>query len=210
MYMSKDFAVADRQRQIDFIQNTGWGYLTGVIDGAPFVTHLPFMVGGGEGEERLIAHMARANPHWRSFDEGKPQLVVFPGPHCYISPSWYEAGKAVPTWNYATAHVYGVPQVIDDPDDVYAGQKALVDLYESRFEVPWQMETVDADFIDRMLRATVSFEIPIDRVECKFKLSQNRPLADRKRVVDALEQSGKFEDGAVAGLMREVGVFEEK
>ena len=210
MYMSKDFAVADRQRQIDFIQNTGWGYLTGVIDGAPFVTHLPFMVGGGEGEERLVAHMARANPHWRSFDKGKPQLVVFPGPHCYISPSWYEAEKAVPTWNYATAHVYGVPQVIDDPDDVYAGQKALVDLYESRFEVPWQMETVDADFIDRMLRATVSFEIPIDRVECKFKLSQNRSLADRKRVVDALEQSGKSDDGAVAGLMREVGVLEEK
>ena len=210
MYMSKDFAVADRQRQIDFIQNTGWGYLTGVIDGAPFVTHLPFLVDGGEGEERLVAHMACANPHWRSFDEGKPQLVVFPGPHCYISPSWYESEKAVPTWNYATAHVYGVPQVIKDPDDVYASQKALVDLYESRFEVPWQMETVDADFIDRMLRATVSFEIPIDRVECKFKLSQNRPLADRKRVVDALEQSGKSDDGAVAGLMREVGVLEEK
>ena len=209
MYMPKDFAVADRQRQMDFIRNTGWGYLAGVIDGAPFVTHLPFLVEGVEGEERLVAHMARANPHWRSFDEVKPQLVVFSGPHCYISPSWYEVEKAVPTWNYATAHVYGVPQVIDDLDDVYASQKALVDLHESRFEKPWQMEGVDADFIDGMLSAIVSFEIPIDRVECKFKMNQNRPIADRKQVVDALEQSGKSDDGAVASLMRESGVLEE-
>ena len=116
----------------------------------------------------------------------------------------------MPTWNYATAHVYGVPQVIKDSGDVYASQKALVDLHESRFEVPWQMEEVDADFIDGMLRAIVSFEIPIDRVECKFKLSQNRPLADRKRVVDALEQSGKSNNEAVAGLMRKVGVLEKE
>ena len=209
MYMPKDFTVADRRQQIDFIRKTGWGYLTGIVDDAPFVTHLPFLVEGTEGDERLVAHMARANPHWQTFDEGKPQLVVFPGPHCYVSPSWYESEKAVPTWNYTTAHVYGVPQVIDDPEVVYAGQKALVDFHESGFDTPWQMEAVDADFIDGMLRAIVSFEIPIDRVECKFKLSQNRPMTDRTRVVEALERSGKPDSGAVASLMRETGILEE-
>ena len=159
-----------------------------MIDGAPFVTHLPFMVDGVEGEERLVAHMARANPHWRSLTK-QTATRRFPGPHCYISPSWYESEKAVPTWNYATAHVYGVPQVIDDPDDVYASQKALVDLHESRFEVPWQMEEVDADFIDGMLRAIVSFEFRSIVWNANSKWP-NRPLADRKRVVDALEQSG--------------------
>ena len=103
MYVPKDFAVTDRQKQIDFIQATGWGYLTGIVDGAPLVTHLPFLTEGEDGSEKLVAHMARANPHWESFANGKDQLVVFPGPHGYISPSWYETKKAVPTWNYAAA-----------------------------------------------------------------------------------------------------------
>ena len=189
MYMPDLFAVNDRQTQIDFIRTTGWGYLTGVIDDEPYVTHLPFLVDGGTGEERLVAHMARANPHWESFANGKPQLVVFPGPHTYITPSWYNTDKAVPTWNYTTAHVYGTPVVIDDPHTVYAGQQDLVNHYEAQFDMPWRMEDVDTDFIDGMLHAIVSFEILIERIQCKFKLSQNRPAKDQQRVVDALAVS---------------------
>lgn len=202
MYMPDLFAVNDRQTQIDFIRTTGWGYLTGVIDDEPYVTHLPFLVAGGTGEEKLVAHMARANPHWESFANGKPQLVVFPGPHTYITPSWYNADKAVPTWNYTTAHVYGTPVVIDDPQTVYAGQQDLVNHYEAQFDMPWRMEDVDTDFIDGMLRAIVSFEIPIERIQCKFKLSQNRPAEDQQRVVDALESSTDANAKAVAGLMK--------
>ena len=202
MYMPDLFAVNDRQTQIDFIRTTGWGYLTGVIDDEPYVTHLPFLVAGGTGEEKLVAHMARANPHWESFANGKPQLVVFPGPHTYITPSWYNADKAVPTWNYTTAHVYGTPVVIDDPQTVYAGQQDLVNHYEAQFDMPWRMEDVDTNFIDGMLRAIVSFEIPIERIQCKFKLSQNRPAEDQQRVVDALESSTDANAKAVAGLMK--------
>ena len=202
MYMPDLFAVNDRQTQIDFIRTTGWGYLTGVIDDEPYVTHLPFLVTGGTGEEKLVAHMARANPHWESFANGKPQLVVFPGPHTYITPSWYNTDKAVPTWNYTTAHVYGTPVVIDDPQTVYAGQQDLVNHYEAQFDMPWRMEDVDTDFIDGMLRAIVSFEIPIERIQCKFKLSQNRPAEDQQRVVDALESSTDANAKAVAGLMK--------
>lgn len=202
MYMPDLFAVNDRQTQIDFIQTTGWGYLTGVIDDEPYVTHLPFLVAGGTGEEKLVAHMARANPHWESFANGKPQLVVFPGPHTYITPSWYNTDKAVPTWNYTTAHVYGTPVVIDDPQTVYAGQQDLVNHYEAQFDMPWRMEDVDTDFIDGMLHAIASFEILIERIQCKFKLSQNRPAEDQQRVVDALESSTDANAKAVAGLMK--------
>jgi transcriptional regulator len=201
MYVPKDFAITDRQTQLDFIQAAGWGYLTGIINGAPFVTHLPFLIEGEDGGEKLVAHMARANPHWESFANGKEQLVVFPGPHGYISPSWYETKKAVPTWNYAAAHVYGIPHIIDAPDAVYAGQKKLVDHHEAQFETPWSMESVEAEFIDGMLRAIVCFEIPIKRIECKFKLSQNRTAEDRKRVVKALNDSENSTSHAVAALM---------
>jgi len=202
MYVPKDFAVTDRQTQIDFIQATGWGYLTGIVDGAPFVTHLPFLIEGEIGSEILVAHMARANPHWESFANGKEQLVVFPGPHGYISPSWYETKKAVPTWNYAAAHVYGIPQIFDDPDAVYAGQKKLVDHHEAQFDTPWAMENVETEFIDGMLCAIVCFEIPIKRIECKFKLSQNRTAQDRANVIDALSRSENSSAHALAALMQ--------
>ena len=201
MYVPNDFAVTDQKTQFDFIQATGWGYLTGTIDGAPFVTHLPFLIESQEDGEKLIAHMARANPHWKSFADGKEQLVVFAGPNGYISPSWYDTKEAVPTWNYAAAHVYGIPKIIDDPDVVYAGQKKLVDHHEAQFETPWSMESVEAEFIDGMLRAIVCFEIPIKRIECKFKLSQNRTAEDRKRVVKALKDSENSTSHAVAALM---------
>ena len=202
MYMPDLFAVNERQTQIDFIRTTGWGYLTGVIDDEPYVTHLPFLVTGGTGEEKLVAHMARANPHWESFANGKPQLVVFPGPHTYITPSWYNTDKAVPTWNYTTAHVYGTPVVIDNPQTVYAGQQDLVNHYEEQFDMPWRMEDMDTSFIDGMLRAIVSFEILIERIQCKFKLNQNRPAEDQQRVVDALESSTDANAKAVAELMK--------
>lgn len=202
MYIPAYFAETDRTVQIDFIRRHGWGYLVGVIDGAPFVTHLPFLVAGAPGAEVLAAHMARANPHWRSFADGAEQLVVFPGPHAYVSPGWYETMPAVPTWNYATVHAYGTPRIVDDPDAVHAGQKRLVDAHEARLEAPWRMEDMDPGYIAGMLRAIVSFEIPVARIEAKFKLSQNRSATDRERVIHALETSAESGARGVAELMR--------
>ena len=202
MYIPSYFAETDRSVQLEFIRSQGWGYLTGVVDGSPFVTHLPFLLDDSTGEPKLVAHMARANPHWKSFAEGKEQLVVFPGPHAYVSPSWYETEQAVPTWNYAAVHVYGIPLVVDDRDAVWAGQKHLVDHYESRFDRPWRMEDMPDDYVTGMLRAIVSFEIPIARIEAKFKLSQNRTAEDRKGVIRALSAGGDANGHAVADLMR--------
>ncbi|MBC8451720.1 MAG: FMN-binding negative transcriptional regulator, partial [Rhodospirillaceae bacterium] len=192
----------ERQTRLDSTREAGWGYWTGSGKGDPFVTHLPLLVEGEDGNEKLVAHMARANPHWKSFADGTEQLVVFPGPHGYISPSWYETKKAVPTWNYAAAHAYGIPQIIDDPDAVYAGQKKLVDHHEAQFDTPWAMESVEAEFIEGMLRAIVCFEIPVQRIECKFKLSQNRTEQDRTNVIDALTHSEDLGGQVVAKMMK--------
>jgi len=210
MYVPDYFAENDRATLLDLIRATGWGYMVGATDGAPFATHLPFVVEGEPGAERLVAHMARANPHWRSFaDGGREQLVIFSGPHTYVSPRWYTTAKAVPTWNYVAVHVYGVPRVVDDPAAVHAAQKRLVDFYEAGAETPWRMEDVDPDYIAGMLRAIVSFEVPIARMEGKYKLSQNRKPEDRARVVEALANSP--DDGAqrIARLMasREAGLL---
>lgn len=192
MYVPEAFAEPDRELLLAFIREAGWGYLVGVLDGAPFATHLPFLVDGATGSEKLVAHMARANPHWHSFagtQGGSEQLVVFPGPHAYVSPRWYTSRTAVPTWNYATVHVYGVPRVVDDPAAVRAAQQRLVERHEAGASAPWQMEDADAGFIEGMLRGIVGFEIPIARMLGKFKLSQNRSPEDRAGVIGALAES---------------------
>jgi transcriptional regulator len=116
--------------------------------------------------------------------------------------------KAVPTWNYTAVHVYGAARIVDDPAAVYASQKRLVDFYEAGADTPWRMEDVDADYIDGMLRAIVSFEISVDRLEGKFKLSQNRTAEDRTSVIEALSESPTEGGKKIAGLMacRETGL----
>lgn len=202
MYVPEYFAEADRATLLDFIRATGWGYLVGGADGVPFATHLPFLLEGEPGAERLVAHMARANPHWQSFaGDEREQLVIFSGPHCYVSPRWYTTAKAVPTWNYVAVHVYGVPRVVDDPAAVYAAQKRLVDFHEAGADAPWRMEDIDAGYIEGMLRAIVSFEMPIARMEGKFKLSQNRKAEDRAGVIAALSESTDDGGKKIARLM---------
>jgi transcriptional regulator len=208
MYVPEAFAENDRATLLDLIRATEWGYLVGAAEGVPFATHLPFLLEGDPGAERLVAHMARANPHWQSFaEDGREQLVIFAGPHTYVSPRWYTSAKAVPTWNYVTVHVYGVPRVVDDPAAVYAAQKRLVDFNEAGAEAPWRMEDVDAGYIEGMLRAIVSFEMPIARMEGKFKLSQNRKAEDRAGVIAALSEGSDEGGKRIARLMasREAG-----
>ena len=202
MYVPKQFAVTDRQTQIEFIRLTGWGLLTGFIDGTPFVTHLPFLVSGTAGNEKLVSHMARANPHWKAFEGGDPQLVVFSGPHAYISPNWYNSSKAVPTWNYVTAHVYGKPVVIEDPATLYASQQELVNHHEAQYDNPWQMEYADTEFINGMLKEIVGFEMAIEQVQCKFKISQNRPTEDQISVIESLRASKNTSAKEIADLMK--------
>jgi len=145
--------------------------------------------------------MARANAQWKDFDQGVEALVIFQGPHTYISPSWYETQPSVPTWNYVVAHAYGVPQLIEDEARVWAILKELVAKHEEGFAKPWRMDNPD-DYLRKMMRGIVAFEIPITRLEGKFKLSQNRSVRDQSRVVEALAHDPDPDAQRVMALMR--------
>ncbi|HKI36717.1 MAG TPA: FMN-binding negative transcriptional regulator [Gemmataceae bacterium] len=182
MYIPTAFRAADRAALYELIEQYAFGTLVTVLDGAPFATHLPFLIDHERGV--LLGHVARANPHGRALDGPAEALVIFQGPHAYVSPSWYATAPAVPTWNYAAVHVYGVPRLLDE-GRLLELLKRLVSKYESGRERPWTMD-LPADYRRTMVQAIIGFALPITRVEGKFKLSQNRPAADRRGVIRAL------------------------
>ena len=151
---------------------------------------------------RLTAHVARANPLWREAD-GQPVLVVFQGPQAYVSPNWYPSkaqhGKMVPTWNYAVVQVRGRLRAIDDPAWVQALVTRLTERHEGTRGTPWHVADAPPDFIAATLRAIVGIEIEVERVEGKFKLSQNRSAEDRQGVVAGLDVD------TVAGMQPDAG-----
>lgn len=205
MYIPPFNRVTDPRILHDLMRRFSFATLVTVHDGRPFATHLPVLVEPEWGEHgRLLAHLARANPQWMDFAPGVEALAIFQGPHAYISPSWYETHPSVPTWNYAVVHAYGVPQVIEDDGQIMEALRRLVATHEDGFDEPWTLERVPADYIGKMKRGIVTFEIPILRLEGKVKLSQNRSAGDRARVIEAL--GDRPEDGAqgVQALMRAV------
>jgi transcriptional regulator len=173
-------------------------------EGRLFATHLPLLVHGDLGEHgTLLGHVARANEQWRDFQRGVEALAIFQGNHAYISPSWYETFPAVPTWNYMVAHAYGVPRVIDDEGQVRAVLSALVAKHEAGFDEPWPMDLPE-DYLRKMMRAIVAFEMPIARLEGKFKLSQNQTERNREHVIAMLAASEDATERELAAQMREL------
>ena len=178
------------------------------LDGDGLVAnHVPFLIDPQRGPNgTLIAHVARANPVWHAFSTSVPSLVVFQGADAYISPSWYASkrahGKVVPTWNYAVVHAQGMPRAIEDHDWLRRLLHSLVTKHESTQQVPWKIADAPADFVDGLLRVIVGIEIPIDTISGKWKVSQNRPEADRRGVADALAARDDDTSAAMAELVR--------
>ncbi len=167
---------------------------------------VPFVLDDLIGPRGLLrAHIARANPQWRDHDPSVAALVIFQGPQAYVTPSWYktkeESGKVVPTWNYATVHAYGRMAVIEDRAWLLAQINALTAAMEKNRANPWSPADAPAPFVEALLGQIVGLEIPIDRIEGKWKLSQNRPQADRDGVTAGLLASTDPADQAVGKLM---------
>ena len=204
MYLQRHFAEDDPAVLHAFMGRHGFALLVTTVDGEPFANHLPLLHQAEGGEFGvLLGHMARPNPQWRGFAAGTPALAVFHGPHAYVSPSWYASEPAVPTWNYAVVHAYGTPRVVDDHDATLAILERLVAVHEKGLPEPWSLDRVGAEFRDTQIRGIVAFEMPIDRLEGKFKLSQNKSPADRQGVTKALRATGEALSLAVAGMMDE-------
>jgi transcriptional regulator len=173
-------------------------------DGVPIASHLPFVIDtqhGSHGYGTLVGHMARANPQWRSFASEREVLVIFQGPHAYISPSWYAEALSVPTWNYAVVHAYGKPRIVEDATILHDMLRILVEQSEAQFEKPWPFD-LPQDYMQKMMRGIVGFEIEISRLEGKFKLNQNRSLTDQVHVAATLQSSGDTLSEDVAQLMQ--------
>ena len=204
MYVPTHFAVPDPAACHRMIVENAFGELVTVDEaGAPFASHLPFLLDAGRGPHgTLVAHMARANPQWRHFAGGRPALAIFRGAHAYVSPAWYATHPAVPTWNYVAVHAYGVPRAIDEAAAVKAILRRLVDENEAANGTTWRMDGLGEQYLAGMMRGIVAFEMPIDRLEGKAKLSQNRDATDQARVAAALEQSADPTARATAKAMR--------
>jgi transcriptional regulator len=165
-------------------------------------SQIPFLAERRDGTLYLQAHIARANPQAAGLDDTGDALAIFAGPHAYISPSWYEAGPAVPTWNYAAVHAYGPARRIADPGWLRDLVRRLSERHEAREPAPWDMQALPEPYVQSILNGIVGIEIAVSRLEGKFKLSQNRPAGDRPRIIAALEQRADPDSHAVAELMR--------
>ena len=203
MYVPAAFAEHDRATLFDLMERHSFGLLISQHQGEPFASHLPLLIDRRRGENGfLVGHMARANPQWQQAD-GQVILAVFSGPHAYISPTWYESENVVPTWNYAAVHVYGKPRASEDRDFTTAALSALVTKYENTRATPWRMEGLADDVFGKLASAIVAFEMPIDRIEGKFKLGQNRSREDRLGTLQGLDAEGSPNADALAEFIRE-------
>ena len=207
MYLPSHFEEARLDVLHRFVLNHPFGLLVTLSGSGIDANGIPFLLDpdGPAGFGTLRAHVARANPVWREARTDIDALAVFQGPHAYISPAWYpskaEHGKVVPTWNYCVVQARGPLRVVDDPGWVRTLVTRLTERHEAPRAAPWAIGDAPADYIETMLRAIVGIEIPLVSLTGKWKLSQNRPAADRDGVIRGLgEQPG---DGARA-LARQV------
>jgi transcriptional regulator len=202
VYLPKHFHEADPAVLADVIERNSFATLvTHGADGL-IASHLPFMYRCDEGAHgTLLCHLARPNPQVADLLAGSEALVVFAGPHGYVSPSWYEKKPAVPTWNYVAVHAYGTPRAIEDSAALIRLVGELAELHEGGRKAPWRLSDEPADYAAGMVRGIIGFAIPIARLEGKFKLSQNRSAVDRRLVVAALRDENDPGASAVAALM---------
>ena len=187
MYIPQSFAERDQQVVYDFMEQHPLATLITSAKGL-YATHLPLLVDRERG--LLEGHIARANPHHRDMAPGSEALVIFNGPDAYITPQWYaskkEHGRVVPTWNYASVHVYGTVTFVDDAEYLRGKLEALTTRHEAAREQPWHVSDAPAEYIERQLAAIVGVQVAIARVEGKWKMSQNRSAADIEGVVRGL------------------------
>jgi transcriptional regulator len=204
VYLPPAFTETRAEVLIEHIERHEFGLLVSHGREGLIASQIPFLLQRHDGELYLEGHLARANPQLAELDSASEALAIFQGPHAYISPNWYEPGPAVPTWNYATVHAYGAARTIADPDWLRDFLLRLTARHEGREPAPpWRMEDLPEAYLRSMLNGITGVEIRVSRLDGKFKLSQNRPAADRPRIIAALEGREDADSQAVARLMQE-------
>lgn len=213
MYNPKAFAVQDLPQLQQMMNECRLAVLVTHGEHGLQASHLPLLLDTRQGPHgTLHGHMARANPQWRDLEAGAEALVIFAGADAYVSPSLYpskaEHGKVVPTWNYLAVHAYGTADVFSDAPRLRELVSALTDRHETGRAQPWKLDDAPAEYVDAMLKAIVGFSLPIQRLEGKRKLSQNRSPEDVAGVRNGLAASLDPQDQALARLIPDASAKE--
>lgn len=206
MYMPADFREESVPAIHAAIREARLGTLVTLGSDGIEASHVPMLVDPEPAPfGTLTGHVARANPQWRRVAQESEALAMFLGPHAYVTPSWYAtkraSGKVVPTWNYVAVHAYGRLRFFDDPERLLALVTRLTDTHERERAERWAVSDAPPDYIAGMLKAIVGFELPIARLEGKWKMSQNRPAEDRAGVAEGLVREGGPSEAAVADVV---------
>ncbi|MGE6398341.1 FMN-binding negative transcriptional regulator [Bacillus cereus] len=199
MYIPKHFTIQDEEKKYEIIEQNSFATLFSQHNGAPYATHLPLLL--NRETLTLSGHFARPNEQWKD-SENQQVLAVFQGPHSYISPSWYETNKAVPTWNYVALHVYGELEIVEDEQELIDSLQDLVHKYENP-KSTYSLNDVDPNYMEGLSRGIVGFKIKINKIEGKAKLSQNHSVERRGLVIEELEKVGSEGSRGIARWMKE-------
>jgi transcriptional regulator len=190
----------DRAELLAFMRANNFPVLVTGTGGTLHASHLPALVGKTEPQLVLDMHMARNNPQWQEFFDDQEVMVVFSGPHAYVSPRWYEEKERVPTWNYAAVHAYGLPKIISRKEEKHESQRRLVAAMDPQW-LP-KFDQLSDKYVTAMLEGIVNFEITVTRIETRWKLSQNRSRREMELIAGALDKSGDSVEKALAALTR--------
>jgi transcriptional regulator len=189
----------DRAELLEFMRANNFVLLVTGTGGHLHASHLPAQV-REEGDQIVLdMHMARNNPQWKEFFDDEV-MVVFYGPHAYVSPRWYEEKERVPTWNYAAVHAYGTPRLIDDRAAKHANQRQLVAMLDPEWLS--KFDALRPQYVEQMLEGIVNFEIAVTRFETRWKLSQNRSRREQELIAAQLDKSRRSEERDLAALTR--------
>ena len=199
MYSPAYNRLDDHAELLAFLRENSFALLVTGTGGALHASHLPVLVEPRGEALVLVMHMAKSNPQWREFFDDEV-LVVFSGPHAYVSPRWYEQTERVPTWNYAAVHAYGTVRLIDDPAAKRAAQARLVQAYDPDWMAGF--ERLSGEYLRNMLDGIVNFEVAVTRLETRWKLSQNRGRREQELIAAELERSADSVERALAALTR--------
>ncbi len=206
MYLPSQFEETRLDVLHQLVRSHPFGTFVILGDAELVANHMPFLLDSRQGPcGTLRAHVARSNPVWKQFGKPVEAMVIFQGPNSYITPSWYSSkhadGKVVPTWNYAVVHAYGQPRAIEDPAWLLEHVTQLTAQHEAGQALPWKVSDAPQDYRDQMISRIVGIEMPLSKLQGKWKVSQNRPLADRMGVVAGLEARATEQSRAMAELV---------
>jgi transcriptional regulator len=199
MYSPPYNQIEKRAELLEFMRANSFALLVTGTGGTLHGSHLPVMVQERDAKLVLDMHMAKNNPQWNEFFDDEV-MVVFFGPHAYVSPRWYEEKERVPTWNYAAVHAYGTPKVVDDAKAKHASQRRLVAAMDPQW-LP-KFDALRPEYVKSMLEGIVNFEIAVTRLETRWKLSQNRGPREQELIAAELEKSADSAERALAALTR--------